>query len=340
MNASEVTPAHHPAGTVTGPLTRTGPEVPPDVADAPITTRPGFGTEPTQQLPQIQPVPRVQARAVIVYEPEPRPRRGLWVFTGLLVALTTGVVLGQAAAYQPAARSLPAAQVQASSVAPPEVLASPPAPVVPLPGHRITAPLGSATERLLEVTGAATPLRIGSADLGDLLFSVATVDGSTVPTVVQTARGPRLSVARAGAATGAAGAEVQLNAKVRWTVRVTGRAGEQVIDLRAGGLAAIELTGDPTRVVLALPPATGTLAFRIAGAVADLRIRTGDDVPVRLRLRKGADRVTVDTTRRDVRPGGIVSSRGWQSAVDRYDIAVSARVGSIAVERTPSRAAG
>ena len=82
-------------------------------------------------------------------------------------------VLGQAAAYQPASRSLPTAQTAPvpSEVPPLAVMPSPLVPLSPLPGHRITAPLGSATKRLIEVTGAGTPLRIGSADLGDLLES-------------------------------------------------------------------------------------------------------------------------------------------------------------------------
>jgi hypothetical protein len=105
MNASDAKP-------VLGLLSRTGPEVPPDVvppsapAGSPVRT---FVDEPTELLAVIPPPPpRVAARAVIVYEPEPRRSWGLWIFTGLLVALTAGVVLGQTVATQPVSRPAPA----------------------------------------------------------------------------------------------------------------------------------------------------------------------------------------------------------------------------------------
>jgi hypothetical protein len=151
MNASDTKP-------VLGLLSRSGPEMPPDVVPpssspwlAPRSPSPGprpspaaypspaalpspaapssppadpasvrgVADEPTELLAVIAPPPgaaarvsppppRIAARAVIVYEPEPRRSWGLWIFTGLLVALTVGVVLGQAVAPQPVSRPAPA----------------------------------------------------------------------------------------------------------------------------------------------------------------------------------------------------------------------------------------
>src|SRR3954451_5355113 len=135
-------------------LSRTGPEAPPD-----LEVPPPVIDEPTQKLKVILPsVPqRVAARAVIVYQQTPRRPWRLWGFTAVLVALTIGVVLGQAEAFQPAYRG---ASAQAA-VVPPDL----PAPVAP--AAPVTAPLGAAKALVLEVTGEASAVHIASADLGD-----------------------------------------------------------------------------------------------------------------------------------------------------------------------------
>ena len=287
--------------------------------------------EPTRLLSQVTPRPKVTARAVIVYEPEPRPRRGLWWFTAMLVALTVGVILGQTSAYQePSRRSVTAAQ--AAPLATYETPAAAPTPSGPVPGPQITAQLGSAKSRLLEVTGAATALRIRSADLGPMLFSVDTADGSAMPGFVDTPGGPRLSLIRTGLdATG-----IQLNSKVRWTIRLTGEATTQEIDMRAGGLAGIELAGGSADATLELPRPAKAVALRVTGTVGNLRIQAGDDVPVRLRLGQGADSETLDgTQRQNAKPGTVLASPGWQSAKKRYDIRADIRLASVIVDHSP-----
>ncbi len=301
----------------TGKVSWFGPEVPPDT-----TTGPRAVDEPTVALPVVPRAAPVAARAVIVYEPEPRRRWGLPVFTAVMVALTLGVVLGQTATFQPVSRSASAAQTEPL----PSYEAVPAPPPPPLP---ITAPRGVATERLLEVTGNAAVLRIHSADLGPMLFSAAGLDSTSTPDVVDTAAGPRIGL-------GGAGVEIQLNSAVRWTVRLAGSTAEQYLDLRAGGLAGIELTGGAARAVMELPrPAARTVPLRIAGAVQNLEIRSAD-AAVRLRLSKGAGTATVDgKADREVRAGAVLSTTGWRSAGHRYDVKVSARVDTVLVDHAP-----
>jgi hypothetical protein len=320
MNDSDVKPPGGAVRTVLGLLSRTGPEVPPDVADAPVSN---VGNEPTQLLPVLprpRPAPKVEARAVIVYETAPRPRRGLWIFTAVVVALTAGVVLGQTSAYRPATRSVAAAQ--AAPLPSSTALPGPPVPSIGVPA---TAPLGPARTQLLDVTGAASLVQIRSMDLGPLLFSAAALDGGPPPAVVHHTRGPQLNL-------GAARTEILLNSTVRWTVRLTGRSAEHLIDMRAGGLAGIELVDAATRTVLELPAPTRTVPVRVGGPVDRLLVRTGADVPVRLRLGKGADTTTFDgTEHRKAKPGRVLTSPGWQSARNRYDIRTSARANSVLV---------
>jgi hypothetical protein len=308
---------------VLGLLSRTGPEALSDNTDSALK-------EPTAFLPLVTP-PKATGRAVIVYEQEPRPKRALWIFTAIMVALTTGVVLGQTSAYRaPATRSVSAAQTGALPIyeTPPVPSAAP----TPVPGPPITALRGSAKTRLLEVTGASTSLRIRSVNLGELLFSIGTMDGSAMPGVVETPRGPQLSLVR----TGLDATEIQLNSKVRWTIKLAGEATTQQIDMRSGGLAGIELAGASSDTTLELPKPAKTVALRVTGAVGNLQVRAAGDVPVRLRLGKGAETATLDGTQHsNPKSGTVLASRGWQSATKRYDIRTYSRLASVIVAHPP-----
>jgi len=304
-----------------------------------------FADEPTQTLPIVAAQrpglppaaapagspPSVAARAVIVYEPEPRRRWGLWVFTAVLVALTVGVVLGQAVAYQPASRSAASTQPAAAANGATPAVAVAPSPSA-FTGDRVTAPLGAAKTRLLEVTGAAAVLHVRSANLGALLYSITAIDASAAPKLVDTARGSRLELVRTSVP-GTVGADIQINAKVSWTIRLDGWSGEQTVDMRAGGLAAVDLVGGAAHVDLQLPKPKGAVPLTVAGAVSQLSVHAAIGAPVRLRLGKGADVAAIDgTTRRAVKPGGVLASSGWASVTNRYDVVTSAIVNSVSVD--------
>jgi len=284
--------------------------------------------EPTQALPLTRPVPQtVAARAVIVYEERPRRPWRLWVFTAVLVALTVGVVLGQTSAFEPTYRSTANAQI---AVAPaPSVLDQP----WPDAAHRMTAPLRTVRARVFEVTGASTVLHVRSADLGDRLFDVATIDRSAVPRVTETKKGARLELIRTGDA-GTVGAEIQLNARVAWTLRLTGDSSDQSIDMGAGGVAGIELTGRADNVVWQLPAPKGTVRLSVTGPVGAFVVRTKPGTPVRFRLGAGAGTAIVgDRTREKLKPGAVVSTPGWGAAGDRYEVTTSGTVTSVATGR-------
>ncbi|WP_433306758.1 hypothetical protein ACQP2F_21665 [Actinoplanes sp. CA-030573] len=298
---------------------RSGPEVPPDAAAPPPVI-----DEPTQKMHIVwAPPTRVAARAVLVYEQSPRKPWRLWAFTAVLVALTIGVVLGQAEAFQPVYRGSTA---QAAVVPAPATPATPslPAPVVAGP---VTAPLGTAKALTFEVAGRASVVHIAAADLGAQLYSIVSTDPTIAPRVTDTGRGPRLDLDRAGA-------EIRLSTKVAWTIRLTAGASDQDVDMTAGGLAGIQLAGPTARAALRLPVPEGTVKVAVTGAVSELRLLT--TAPVRLTLGKGADvAVTAARTRRKVEPGTTLTPSGWKKAKRRYDVTTAAAVGSVSVPATP-----
>jgi hypothetical protein len=199
---------------------------------------------------------------------------------------------------------------------PPEVAPAP----SPVPGTRITAPLAGAKNHRFEVGGGADLVSIRSADLGDKLYDITTFDGSAVP---QVAGGTRLELIRTGA-TGRVGADIQLNSRVRWTLRLDA-ATEQTIDLSGGRLAGLELTGGSARVLLRLPKPKGTVPITVAGPAGEFDVQSA--APIRVRLGQGADDTTVgDKTRRAVKAGTLLASTGWKTATNRYDIEAAAKL--------------
>jgi hypothetical protein len=343
---ADARPLNRPA--VLGLLSRTGPEALPELQqpDSPEEPgpRPTFANEPTQQFPVVaprkpEPAPaKVEARAVIVYE---RRSWGLWVLTAVLVALTVGVVLGQTVADAPRTASA-AAQTQPadagfSTPPSPSDQAVPPGQVspglgLPVTGQRVSAPLGKDRSQQFEVSGGATLVTVRSADLGDRLFDIAALNDSVVPRVVTTADGPRLEFIRTGAP-GRIGALIQLNSAVKWKLRLVGGAAEQDVDMRAGGLAGVDLVGGASRALLQLPTPKGTVPLTVSGGASELVVQAGPGVPVRVKLGKGADDTVVDgKARKRVKPGTTLTPTGWAKSTNRYDLTVPAKVGTLRVD--------
>ncbi len=286
--------------------------------------------ESTQTLPVI--TPRVGARTVIVYE---RRSWGLLVLTGLLVALTAGVILGQTVAFQPHGRT--GAGVAAADEIPPSASAEPSpgtgpgsSPSTGPSAARISAPLGRTTAMNFEIGGAASSVSVVTADLGDRLYDIAGTDDSAVPAITATKGGPVLSFIRTGAP-GRSGAIVQLSDKVRWTLRFTGSTAEQSVDLRTGKLAALDLAGGTGRAVLQLPVPKGTVPVRVTGDTGSLEILTRDGVPVRLRLGLGADSAVVDARTRTKLKATTLTPAGWTTTTNRYDVTTKTKIAAVRV---------
>ena len=295
---------------------------------------PGFAEIPTQQFPVVgrpvqpgsrpptvefrEPRPsKVEARAVIVYEQEPRRRWGLFVFTGLMVALTIGVILGQTSAYQPPASA-------GTNQWPPAAAETPSTPPAPAP---VTAPLNTAKTGFIDVAGATDLLQLRSADLGTQLFTATAAAGTLTPVVQETPEGPRVNIAVSGPGL----VEVLVHAGVRWTVRVSGTANRQDVDLRAGALTELELAGGASYAAVSLPAPQSRARVRVTGAIGDLRVAAGG-APSRLRLNQGASAAVLDeSARQEPKPGTTLSAKGWKAAKKRYDVIADVRLGTVTV---------
>jgi hypothetical protein len=302
-------------------------EAPPAAAEQPAAEQPAA----EQPAPE-EPAPEEPAEPTVVYE---KKSRGLLIFTAIMVALTAGVLLGQTSVAEQGLGSVTSRLDPAGDgyVTPPAAApsAAGPSAAGPAPGTRVTAPLAGATSHRFEVGGGADLISLRSADLGDKLYDITTFDGSAVPQIV--GGGARLELIRTGAP-GRVGADIQLNSRVKWSLRLDGGTTEQTIDLGTGRLARLELTGGATRVLLRLPRPKGTVPIIVTGPASEFDVQAG--VPVRVRLGAGADDATIiDKTRHAVKAGTIVASAGWTGTTNRYDIKAAAKLNLLRLSAIP-----
>ncbi|GAA2555764.1 hypothetical protein GCM10010435_27960 [Winogradskya consettensis] len=179
-----------------------------------------------------------------------------------------------------------------------------------------------------DLVDGARSVTLRTADLGDGLYRVSTPVGqAAVP--LSEERDGRVQVRMAG---DAEAVDITLSSRVRWDLRVGGGADSSVIDLSGGRVGGVDLSGGATRISLVLPPPDGTLNVRMSGGVSLLDVRTAADVPVRVRVGRGAGQVVLDgLTHSGVAAGGTFSSPSWDTAADRVDLDAVAGLAALTV---------
>lgn len=130
---------------------------------------------------------------------------------------------------------------------------------------------------------------------------------------------------------GPAALTVLLDRRVSWRVRLSGGAVTEVLDLRGGRLAGIDLTAGATRIELSLPEPRGVVPVRMAGGATDFTVHLPPGVATAVRVGGGAATVVVDGVRRSNLPGG--TSVASSDAADRYEIDAAAGVSTLVVDR-------
>jgi hypothetical protein len=200
------------------------------------------------------------------------------------------------------------------------------------PPNAISAVVGERTEAAFELVGDVGTIRLRTAVLGDDLYRISTPERSSVlPKAELGDAGVKLRLALSGKE-GEAEVDVQLNAGVRWSLRMSGGIRQGVLDLGGGKIAEVDLRGGATRLDLTLPEPDGTLPVRMSGGVNRFEVRTADGVPVRIRTRRGAGQVVLNGRTDDgVARGASFLSPGWAGSADRIDLDAVAGVGTLRV---------
>src|SRR5215204_1782624 len=113
-------------------------------------------------------------------------------------------------------------------------------------------------------------------------------------------------------------AEVALNAGIPWDVEVRGGASRLLADLSGLRLGSLSVDGGASRLEVVLPDPSGAVTVVILGGASNVAIRRPEGMSARLRVEGGE---------LDLR------SRGYEDAVDRYDIAVTGGANNMSIER-------
>jgi hypothetical protein len=195
-----------------------------------------------------------------------------------------------------------------------------------------TAPIGNRTSATFELVAATRRATVKTQDLGGELYRITSAaESGTAPRPTIAGEKVQLLLETEGA--GARGnVQILLSSKVTWSLRFTGGADEQLVDLTGGKLSAVDLSGASRRVNLTLPQPSGTVQVRIAGAIEDLSLTSPSGSPVRVRVDGGVKTVSAGTrTLRDLEPGSTLTPKDWKTA-NRYDVAAEARLSQLTVK--------
>jgi hypothetical protein len=129
-------------------------------------------------------------------------------------------------------------------------------------------------------------------------------------------------------------AEVELNARIPWDIEIRGGASRLLADLRGLRLGSLRLEGGASRIEAALPVPSDTVAVLILGGASNVAIRRPEGASARLRVEGGVTNLTFDDRRIGATGGELeLWSRGYEDAVDRYDIAVTGGANNMSIER-------
>jgi hypothetical protein len=190
----------------------------------------------------------------------------------------------------------------------------------------VTAPLDGRDAAAFDLVAVTGKVNVRTQDLGGDLYKItAAGDGVVLPDAVLNENRVRLQLTGGGdAASG--NMDVVLSSKVRWSLRFSGGADEQIVDLTGGQVAAIDVIGGSRRFELSLPQASGTVPVRVTGAIEDFSIKSPAGSPVRVRVDSGAKTAAAgNVTLRDVKPGSTLTPKDWKVR-NRYDVDAAARV--------------
>lgn len=211
-------------------------------------------------------------------------------------------------------------------------------------GDHFAAQLGSLTSGRLRFTGGVhravirADLHLRSlyrARFGDCMPMVGVQGG------IVTIRHPRVPVYDWLNCRSESPAEVALNARIPWDVEVRGGASRLVADLRGLRLGSLNLDGGASRLEVALPAPSGTVAVVVLGGASNVAISRPEGVAARLRVSGGATHLKFDDRR--IGAGGSeldLQDRDYVDAADRYDITVTGGANYLSIDIQRGRMEG
>ena len=209
-----------------------------------------------------------------------------------------------------------------------------PKPATPDPtaGHIATGPLNGRTEAAFTVSSGAEEVAVHGADLPGELYRVSTPPGSSVTPVVTDGAGAITLELRGTKVAGQASVQVYLNKTVLWQVHLAGGGLSQTVDFPSGKLASLYIDAGAQRVDVSVPPPTGTLRIALTGGSGLFAVHLAAGAPVQVSDPAGTGALTIDGK---AAKGPLVTTDGWTTAPNRYQIQAGGAVATFTVDRHP-----
>ncbi len=184
-------------------------------------------------------------------------------------------------------------------------------------------------EASFELADGADTVNVTTADLPGAMFEMSTPEATPVVAV----DGPIViaGLHRTGRPAPAT-VKVTLNNQIRWTVRLTGGATDQTVDLTNGPGGDVTFIGGTSRAEVALPTAPGTQHITIAGGANEVVVRLAGTAPARVATLGGAGSVTIDQeTHTGIPANAVWTPTSWPNATSRYDISATTGISTMTV---------
>jgi cell wall-active antibiotic response 4TMS protein YvqF len=125
---------------------------------------------------------------------------------------------------------------------------------------------------------------------------------------------------------------LRLNARLPWTIHVTGGASQMTLDLGEGHVAGVQISGGASQMDLTLPAPQGTIRIEISGGASQMHIRAASGSAARISITGGVGTLNVNGSSQ----AGI-GQLDWEtpsyaSATDRYDIQMTGGASTVTLD--------
>ncbi len=200
--------------------------------------------------------------------------------------------------------------------------------------HAVVADRGDLKVADFELASGVTTVVVHSGDLGGGLYRITTPEGAgIVPTAVVSAGHVVVQTASSGV-NGPSILDVTLSSAVGWTIHLDGGATSATVDMRNGGLAALDFGAGVSRIDATLPKVNGSLSVRMSGGASEFSVHAPANVPAKVTMAGGGGSATIDgTTHTGIGGGTVFTPDGWDSASQRIDIDNTAGISTFTLDR-------
>jgi len=189
-----------------------------------------------------------------------------------------------------------------------------------------SAPLGSAEQGGLTVTGGGLRFSARTGDTGGDLYRATYEYPPGAQPSFQNQDG-RVAIDFSGGnrhlfgSVGRRTLDVTLNAQVAWTLDLSGGGFSADADLRSGHLKGLSVSGGGISLTARLPAPQGTVPISVSGGGISAELHRPAGVEARVTVSGGGSEIDADGSHRNALAGSTEwMSAGYGSASDRYDV--------------------